>query len=92
MYQMSFKPPKRFFRVLKPGGYAILQTPHSSKLNETWCDKGIDEDEMRLQAYGQEDHEALWSRYFYRFSTRLCPKVCAYNEILTDYRALNMEE
>lgn len=86
----EFQATEEIFRVLKPGGYAILQTPYSSKLNETWCDKGIDEDEMRLQAYGQEDHVRLYGRdIFTRFSTSgLCPKVCAHNEILTDYKSI----
>jgi len=39
-------------RVLKPGGYAILQTPFSPKLHSTWSDEGIDNDQARLQAYG----------------------------------------
>ena len=47
-------------RVLKPGGCAILQTPFSSKLRHTWADSGIDSDEARLQAYGQEDHVRLY--------------------------------
>lgn len=47
-------------RVLKPGGDAILQNPFSSKLHHTWSDSGIDSDEARLQAYGQEDHVRLY--------------------------------
>ncbi len=49
-------------RILKPGGYAILQTPFSAKLRETWSDPGIDDDRARLQAYGQEDHVRLFGR------------------------------
>lgn len=47
-------------RVLKPGGYAILQTPFSSKLQKTWSDPGLDTDESRFHAYGQEDHVRLY--------------------------------
>ena len=47
-------------RVLKPGGFAILQTPFSAKLNQTWEDKGIDTEEARFEAYGQEDHIRLY--------------------------------
>lgn len=50
------------FRVLKPGGYAILQTPYSAKLRCTWSDPGIDTPQARLQAYGQEDHVRLFGR------------------------------
>ncbi len=50
------------WRILKPGGHAILQTPFSAKLHETWSDAGIDDDLTRLQAYGQEDHVRLFGR------------------------------
>jgi ubiquinone/menaquinone biosynthesis C-methylase UbiE len=47
-------------RVLKAGGYAILQTPYSSKLTQTFSDPGIDSNSARYQAYGQEDHVRLY--------------------------------
>lgn len=47
-------------RVLKIGGYAILQTPFSSKLQHTIEDIGINTDTMRLELYGQEDHVRLF--------------------------------
>lgn len=57
-------------RVLKPGGYAILQTPYSAKLHHTWEDPGIDDDAARLQAYGQIDHVRLFGRdIFARFAS-----------------------
>lgn len=57
-------------RVLRPGGYAILQTPFSAKLHRTWSDPGIDTDSARLQAYGQEDHVRLFGRdIFERFAS-----------------------
>lgn len=56
------------YRVLKPGGFAVLQTPYCAKLKNTFCDSGIDDDESRLQAYGQEDHVRLYgSDIFLRF-------------------------
>lgn len=48
------------YRVLKPGGFAILQTPFSAKLKRTFSDPGINDDFSRLQAYGQEDHARLY--------------------------------
>ena len=58
------------FRVLKPGGYAILQTPFSPDLHKTWEDAGINSNEARLQAYGQEDHVRLFGRdIFMRFES-----------------------
>ncbi|WP_222432889.1 class I SAM-dependent methyltransferase [Caenimonas sedimenti] len=53
-------------RVLKPGGYAILQTPYSPMLESTFEDPGIRAPEARLQAYGQEDHVRLYGRDIFR--------------------------
>ena len=50
------------FRVLKPGGLAVLQTPYSGKLVNTFEDAGIRDDESRLQAFGQEDHVRLYGQ------------------------------
>jgi hypothetical protein len=49
-------------RVLKPGGYAILQTPFSCVLERTWEDEGIRSAEACLQAFGQEDHVRLYGK------------------------------
>src|ERR1039458_994370 len=49
-------------RVLRPGGCAVLQTPYSRRLTHTFCDSGIDTDELRLWFYGQEDHVRLYGR------------------------------
>lgn len=71
-------------RVLKQGGYAILQTPYSAKLHHTWQDPGIDDDAARLQAYGQSDHVRLFGRdIFARFaSVGLLSCVRQHDEVL----------
>jgi SAM-dependent methyltransferase len=76
-------------RVLKPGGYAILQTPYSWKLHQSWSDPGIDTDEARLQAYGQEDHVRLYGRdIIERFeSFGLTARVKQHHETLTQIDA-----
>jgi len=54
---------KEIFRVLRPGGRAILQTPFASGLESTLEDpKEIDTDEKRVEFYGQEDHVRLYGR------------------------------
>jgi SAM-dependent methyltransferase len=50
------------FRVLKPGGRAVLQTPFSPVLAHTFQDPGIDTDEKRCLFYGQEDHVRLYGQ------------------------------
>lgn len=51
-----YKALSEFYRVLKPGGVAILQTPYSKLLKNNFEDEGIDTDELRLLFHGQEDH------------------------------------
>ncbi len=76
-------------RVLKVGGKAILQTPFSTRLHATWSDEGIDDDESRLQAYGQEDHVRLFGRNIVdRFAeSGLTPRVQQHDQLLPDIRA-----
>ena len=76
-------------RVLKPGGYAILQTPYSANLHHTWSDPGIDTDIARLQAYGQEDHVRLFGQdVFERFSsTGLEPCIGTHDQITPEYNS-----
>lgn len=54
---------RELFRVLKPGGTAILQTPFASGLEKTLEDpEEINTDEKRTAFYGQEDHVRLYGR------------------------------
>lgn len=54
------------FRVLKPGGMAILQTPYSRLLENNFEDEGINTDELRSILYGQIDHVRVFSeKIFY---------------------------
>ena len=49
------------FRVLKPGGDAILQTPYAPKLQQTReHDAAIASEADYLEFYGQEDHVRLY--------------------------------
>jgi len=52
---------KEIYRVLKPNGIAILQTPYSKLLEKNFEDAGINTDELRLFFYGQEDHVRIFS-------------------------------
>ena len=47
---------KELFRVLKPGGTAILQVPINSLLEKTYEDPSITSPQDRERAYGQTDH------------------------------------
>ena len=49
-------------RVLKPGGYGVLQTPFSRFLTHTFQDPSINTEPLRWSYYGQEDHVRLFGR------------------------------
>ena len=51
---------KELYRVLKPGGIAILQVPISWKLDSTFEDFNITSPEERLKAFGQQDHVRIY--------------------------------
>jgi SAM-dependent methyltransferase len=85
-------------RVLKPGGWCILQTPYSAILHNTWEDPGIESAATRLQAYGQEDHVRLYGRdVFERFaSAGLEPDIQRHEQVLghidAEIAGVNREE
>lgn len=51
-------------RVLRPGAWAILQTPYSPVLEGTLSDAGVVTPEARLHLFGQEDHVRFFGRDF----------------------------
>ncbi|MDX1629831.1 MAG: methyltransferase domain-containing protein [Fulvivirga sp.] len=54
---------KEIYRVLKPGGWAIMQVPFFSPVPETtFEDKSIRSPEAREKAYGQSDHVRLYGK------------------------------
>lgn len=50
------------FRVLKPGGWAVIQVPISFSLEETYEDPTITEPEERHRAFGQRDHLRIYGK------------------------------
>lgn len=52
---------KEFYRVLKPGGIAILQTPFSKRLVKNFEDSGIDTKDLKKYFYAQHDHVRVFS-------------------------------
>ena len=50
------------FRVLKPEGFVILQTPYSNLLNKNFEDKNIYSEDQREFFYGQKDHVRVFGK------------------------------
>lgn len=53
---------KEFYRVLKPGGFAILQSPIYGHLETTYEDKSITDPKEREKHFGQDDHVRIYGR------------------------------
>jgi predicted SAM-dependent methyltransferase len=53
---------QELFRVLKPGGWAILQVPIDLNLEQTFEDPSIVSPEDRERLFGQYDHVRLYGR------------------------------
>lgn len=51
---------KEIFRVLKPGGWAILQVPYSAILDQTYEDSSIVSPADREKYFGQFDHVRIY--------------------------------
>ena len=49
------------FRVLKPGGRAVLQVPYSVLLNDTLESPNIHDPDLQSVLYGQEDHVRIYA-------------------------------
>lgn len=83
---------KELFRVLKPGGWAILQVPIEGE--HTFEDTSIITAEERLKYFGQEDHVRIYGRDYKErleesgFSVEVVPYLRNMSERLIDYYRL----
>jgi glycosyltransferase involved in cell wall biosynthesis len=69
-------------RVLKDDGIAILQTPYSQLLQNTFEDKAINDPQNRLYFYGQEDHVRVFGRdIFETINNFLVSNTVSHNDI-----------
>ena len=53
------------YRVLKPGGWAILQTPIDNDREETFEDFTIKSPAGKKTIFGQEDHVRIYGRDYF---------------------------
>jgi SAM-dependent methyltransferase len=57
---------KELYRVLKPGGLAILQVPISYSIDHTIEDHTITSEEERLKNFGQKDHVRIYGPDYFK--------------------------
>ena len=61
---------QELYRVLKPGGMAILQIPQDLNRAETFADDSITDQKERAKIFGQYDHVRIYGRdYFDKLRT-----------------------
>ena len=53
------------FRVMKPGGWGLIEAPYTSSLAETLEDPTVTTDEERTRLYGQADHLRRYGRDYF---------------------------
>ncbi len=59
----DIKAMSEIYRVLKPGGWAIMQVPFFNPVDDvTFEDKSITDPKEREKAYGQDDHVRLYGK------------------------------
>ena len=56
----DMKAMRELYRVLKPGGWALLQVPIDSSLEKTFEDRSVTSPEERKRLFGQDDHVRLY--------------------------------
>jgi len=56
----DLKAMREIYRVLKKGGFAVLQTPYSPVINTSYENKSINTPAERREFYGQSDHVRIY--------------------------------
>ena len=56
---------QELYRVLKPGGIAILQIPQDLKREVTFADDTITDQKERAKIFGQYDHVRIYGRDYF---------------------------
>ena len=56
---------KEIYRVLKPGGTALLQVPYQADLKRTFSDDSITDPKERAKVFGQYDHVRIYGMDYF---------------------------
>jgi len=81
----DIKAMKEIYRVLKPGGWAVLQVPYSNVLESTYEDKTIVKLEQRAKFFGQFDHVRIYAKDYVKRLESVGFKVELFNPVNEDW-------
>ncbi len=89
---------QELYRVMKPGGWAIMQVPQDMSLDTTYEDPSITSPEDREKHFWQKDHVRLFGRDYPSWLEKanfkvdqFDPKVNFNNELISKFRLLKDE-
>ena len=80
------------YRVLKPGGWAILQVPYSALLHETYEDPSIISKHGREKHFGQFDHVRIYGLDYLQRLEKAGFKAEQYNPKNSEIKIENLEK
>jgi ubiquinone/menaquinone biosynthesis C-methylase UbiE len=87
------------YRVLKPNGVAILQTPYSKLLSKNFEEKNINTDDLRYFFFGEKDHYRIFSeQHFFKdltnigFVLKLVKHTEFFDQETANYYGVNYDE
>jgi SAM-dependent methyltransferase len=90
---------KEIYRVLKPNGRAILQTPYTRMLNNNFEDENLSTDQQRLFFYGERDHVRIFSENQFLndlqkagFKLKILKNSDFFDDQVSSYYGVNKEE
>lgn len=78
---------REIWRVLKPGGTAIVQTPFSKVLKNNFEDEGINTPALRAYFYAQHDHVRVYGEEHFMDALQeagFMLKIARHNELFTE--------
>ncbi|NND11481.1 MAG: class I SAM-dependent methyltransferase [Flavobacteriaceae bacterium] len=61
----DIKAMQELFRVMRPGGWGVLQIPQDLSRNETFEDNSITDKKERAKIFGQYDHVRIYGRDYF---------------------------
>ncbi len=83
---------KEIYRVLKPGGWAVLQVPYSKIIPSTIEDSSVVEPSEREKYFGQFDHVRIYGPEYQERLKSVGFNVKVYNPVKNNWNIPDLEK